>query len=122
MGLKKQIKEFIQDELGLNAHSQKVEQLKDKILKSHDFYIEIEDQEYRFISEFEVWNIYVEELKDRILDCYDLNLPDFLAIDWDETAQNCYSTDGYGHTFAIADGDEMIAYFEGELYHIFRIN
>jgi hypothetical protein len=38
-------------------------------------------------------------IKTITLDCYDLKLPDFLAIDWEETAQNC-SVDGYGNTFA----------------------
>jgi hypothetical protein len=121
MRLKKQIKEFIQDELELDAHSQEVEELKNEIENSEDFYIDIDGQEYRFISEFKIWDIYVEEIKNITLDCYDLKLPDFLAIDWEETAQNC-SVDGYGHTFASYDGDELEHHFEGELYHIFRIN
>ena len=96
MTLKKQIKEFIQDELELDAHSQEVEELKNEIENSEDFYIKIDGQEYRFISEF-------------------------IAIDWEETAKNCL-VDGYGNTFASYDGDEIEHHFEGELYHIFRIN
>jgi len=121
MGLKKQIKEFIQDELELDAHSQEVEELKNKIENSEDFYIKIDGQEYRFISEFKIWDIYVEKIKNITLDCYDLKLPDFLAIDWEKTAQNC-SVDGYGHIFARYDGEELEHRFEGELYYIFRIN
>lgn len=68
MGLKKQIKEFIKYELELDAHSQEVEELKNEIENSGDFYIKIDGQEYRFISrlkvlfrsEFKIWDIYLE--------------------------------------------------------------
>ena len=38
-------------------------------------------------------------------------MPDWLAVDWEETAQNCF-VDGYGHTFARYDGYEIEYEFE----------
>ena len=60
-------------------------------------------------------------------DCYDLKLdkiPDFIAvsIDWEQTTKNAYA-DGYGHTFAGYDGEEIeIIGNKGLIYHAFRTN
>lgn len=74
------------------------------------FNIDFDGNEYRIIGDSEIWDIYVEEIKNTVTDCYDLkldNIPDFVAfsIDWEQTAKNAY-TDGYGHTFATYDGKE----------------
>ena len=87
-----------------------------------DFTIDFDGNEYRLIKDSEIWGIYVEAIKDIVNDCYDLKLdklPSFLAveIDWEQTAKNCY-VDGYGHTFASYDGDEL----ESGEYWIFRVN
>lgn len=87
-----------------------------------DFYLDFDDNEYRLIADESIWDIYVEEIKNIVEDCYDLKLdsiPDFVAfeIDWDQTAKNAY-VDGYGHTFAGYDGEET----EAGGYWIFRVN
>lgn len=87
-----------------------------------DFSIEFDGNEYRVIADSAIWDIYVEAIKDIVNDCYDLKLdklPEFLAveIDWEQTAKNCY-VDGYGHTFATYDGEEV----ECSDYWIFRTN
>jgi DNA-directed RNA polymerase subunit L len=87
-----------------------------------DFTIEHDGNEYRVISDSSIWDIYVDEIKNIVNDCYDLKLnklPDFIAvsIDWGQTAQNAFA-DGYGHTFSSYDGEEV----ETANFHIFRTN
>jgi len=87
-----------------------------------DFTIEHDGNEYRVISESSIWDIYVEEIKQVVDDCYDLKLdklPEFISvsIDWEQTAKNAFS-DGYGHTFSGYDHGEV----ETQNFHIFRTN
>ncbi len=87
-----------------------------------DFTLDFDGNEYRIISEDAIWDIYVEEIKQIVEECYDLkldNIPDFVAwsIDWEQTAKNAYA-DGYGHTFSGYDGSEE----EAAGYYIFRTN
>lgn len=100
-----------------------IETLRDNINKGgDDFSFDFDGNEYRIISEDYIWEIYVEEIKNIVKDCYELNLdkiPDFIAvsIDWEKTAQNVY-VDGYGHTFSHYDHSEE----EAGGYYIFRTN
>lgn len=87
-----------------------------------DFTVDFDGNEYRIISDSSIWEIYVEEIKNIVNDCYDLKLdkiPDFIAfeIDWEQTAKNAH-VDGYGHTFASYDGEES----EAAGFWIFRTN
>lgn len=87
-----------------------------------DYNFEFDGNEYRIIKESEIWDIYVEEIKSTVEDCYDLKLDDmpaFIAfsIDWEQTAKNAYA-DGYGHQFSGYDGSEE----ESAGYYIFRTN
>lgn len=98
-----------------------IETLRDKIGED-DFTFDFDGSEYRIISESAIWNIYVEEIRQLVENCYDLklnNIPDFVAwsIDWEQTAKNAYA-DGYGHTFSNYDGSE----YEAGGYYIFRTN
>ncbi len=91
-------------------------------LGNDDFYFEYDGNEYRLISESAIWDIYVDEIKNIVNDCYDLkldNIPSFVAwdIDWEQTAKNAY-VDGYGHTFSGYDGSEL----EIGGYYVFRTN
>lgn len=91
---------------------------------SDDFDLEFDGHEYRIIHNAAIWNIYVEEIKRIVEDCYELNLdkiPAFIAlsIDWEATAHNTYA-DGYGHTFATYDGEETQT--DNGQYWIFRTN
>ena len=100
-----------------------IETLRDSINRGDDdFTFDFDGNEYRLISEDSIWGIYVEEIRQIVEDCYELNLdkiPDFIAvnIDWEKTAENAYA-DGYGHTFSGYDGSEENA----GGYYIFRTN
>jgi len=91
-------------------------------IDNDDFTIDFDGNEYRIISDDAIWDIYVEEIKDIVNNCYDLKLdrvPNFVAleVDWEQTAKNAY-VDGYGHTFAGYDGEES----EAAGFWIFRTN
>jgi len=91
---------------------------------SGDFTIKFDGNEYRIIHNESIWDIYVEEIKQIVNDCYDLkldNIPAFIAvsIDWEATAHNAYA-DGYGHTFASYDGEETNS--DNGDYWLFRIS
>lgn len=89
-----------------------------------DFNLDFDGNEYRIISESDIWEIYVDAIKETVEDCYSdvINLdkiPSFIAvsIDWEQTAKNAY-VDGYGHTFSSYDHSET----EAAGYYIFRTN
>lgn len=89
-----------------------------------DFYLDLDGAEYRIIPESDIWEIYIEKIKNIVEDCYsDVlkldKIPSFIAIsiDWEETAKNAYA-DGYGHTFSSYDGSE----YEAGGHWIFRVN
>lgn len=89
---------------------------------SGDFTFDFDGNEYRVIQEGAIWGIYVEEIKNIVTNCYDLNLdkiPSFISVsvDWEATAHNAFA-DGYAHTFATYDGEEINA----PGYYIFRTN
>lgn len=91
---------------------------------SDDFNLEFDGNEYRIIHNLNIWDIYVEEIKRTVEDCYELNLdkiPAFIAVsvDWEATAHNAHA-DGYGHTFAGYDGEETQS--DNSDYWIFRTN
>jgi len=77
----------------------------------------------RLIHENEVDQIWSDELKQTIEECYDLSsisdLPSFIVveIDWDTTINNA-KIDGMGHCFAQYDGE---AHYSSP-FHIFRTN
>ena len=107
-------------------HSVDIQEVKEAIYNlrdnlTGDFNFDFDGNEYRIISEGAIWDIYVQEIKNIVTDCYDLKLdkiPDFVAfsIDWEQTARNAYS-DGYGHTFSSYDGSGI----EVNGYWVFRV-
>ena len=82
-----------------------------------DFMVEACGCAWRFIAEDEIWDIYVSEIKELVKDCYTSNMPDWVEVDWEETAKNTIA-DGYGHLFSGYDGSEE----EEAGYYIFRTN
>ena len=85
-----------------------------------DFTFETDYAEFRIIHEDEIEEIWTNSLIDQIKECYDglgADLPSFVAIDWDKTAENC-KVDGMGHHFAWYDGQEHYS----RPYYIFRTN
>lgn len=101
---------------------EKIEELESNIGKD-DFYLEYDGNEYRLIADSDLWEIYVESIKNLVSDCYDIkldNIPSFVefSIDWEKTAKNCLQ-DGYAHTFSTYDGDTHI---ETSEYNIFYTN
>lgn len=120
--LKREILEFIHEELELTINRNEVRELLEKLENAEsDFYIEIDGEEYRFIHDDDIWDIYVEAIQEITEECYDIKAPSWLVIDWEKTADNCI-IDGYGHTFNHYDGGEIEYDFDGEYYHIFRVN
>lgn len=110
-----------ENESNYSALFEAIEELESK-LGNDDFYFEFDGNEYRLISESAIWDIYVDEIRNIVNDCYDLkldNIPSFVAweIDWEQTAKNAY-VDGYGHTFSGYDGSEL----EIGNYFVFRTN
>lgn len=91
-----------------------------------DFCIVLDGNEYRFIDDKYIWDIYVDEIQQVTEECYlcgmDTDKYWWIAIDWEKTAQNCLDADGYGHHFASYDGDELEIMLNGDLYYFFRTN
>lgn len=99
-----------------------IEELAYKLDSEDNFYFEYDGNEYRIIKDSEIWDIYVETIKDIVNDCYDLKLDDIpsfieFSIDWEQTAKNAY-VDGYGHIFSTYDGSEL----EINSHYVFRTN
>lgn len=91
-----------------------------------DFCIVLDGNEYRFIDDKFIWDIYVEEIQQVTEECYlsgmDTDKLWWIEIDWEKTAQNCLDADGYGHHFASYDGEELEIMLNGDLYYFFRVN
>ena len=112
---------------GIEATDDQIEELVTRLHDTdEDFYVELEGGEYRFIHEQDIWDIYVEGIEEITKECYlcvgQKDLPWWISIDWEKTAETCYDADGYGHHFASYDGEEDEQEFWGELYYIFRTN
>ena len=80
-------------------------------------YADNQGRGFRFIHEDVIEDIYFEETVEVIKDCYNINTPKFIEIDWKATVENCLQ-DGYGHHFSHYDGSEV--YIDG--WYIFRTN
>ena len=83
-----------------------------------DHFLDLPSGEVRIMSKHTIDAIWTESLIEQIKDCYELgNIPSFIEIDWEATAENC-KLDGLGHHFSSYDGNE----YETENYYIFRTN
>ncbi|BAV81023.1 hypothetical protein [Vibrio phage RYC] len=84
-----------------------------------DFNVETPCGEFRIIDEDAIDQIWTDSLIDLIKDCHEglHDLPDFVEIDWEKTAENC-KVDGKGHHFSSYDGEEHSA----QGFYIFRTN
>jgi len=122
-------KEILAEICDYHSHSLIYSEARDALIELNDLLNEDDDicfdfdgNEYRIIHDDAIWDIYVEEIKGIVNECYDLKLdqiPDWIAfsIDWEATAENAYM-DGYGHHFSGYDGSET----EAGGYYIFRMN
>lgn len=91
--------------------------LNNKIESENDFFFEFDGVEHRIIHEDYIDEIWTESLIEQIKDCYDLSdIPSFVAIDWEQTAENC-KIDGLGHHFNYYNGSED---YIGN-YYVFRL-
>jgi hypothetical protein len=119
-----EIIDIIETELSIECTTDDAENLIDEMYRKNDFTIEIDGCEYRFINDSAIWDIYFDEQKDLIEECYinDLNKEWWIVIDWEATIDNVYSADGYGHHFATYDGSEYNINWKNELWYIFRTN
>lgn len=121
MTITRQILEFISEELELDINRDEVNEFKRFLNSENDFHIDIDGNEYRVINADAIWDIYVETIQEITEYCYIVEAPSWLAIDWEQTAENCF-VDGYGHTFSSYDGSELECEFGEENYFIFRTN
>ena len=119
--VKNEILNFIDSKLELLCDVYEVSEIEKKLNRNNDFTVEIDGEEYRFINEGVIWETYINTIKEITEDCYEIDAPSWLAIDWEETAENCF-VDGYGHTFSSYDGSEIEYTFNEENYFIFRTN
>jgi len=119
--INREVLEFIHEELELSVDRDEARELVEKLENENDFYQEIDGEEYRFIRDSEIWDIYVEGIQEITEDAYDIKAPIWLAIDWEKTAENCY-VDGYGHHFNSYDGSEIEYDFDDQSWWIFRTN
>ena len=92
-----------------------------------DFYFELDGNEYRLIHEDDIEEIFADEVRQTIEDCYDMEnltdrdkigfLADHIEVDWEGVVSACLQ-DGYGHQFSSYDSSE----YEAGGYYIFRNN
>lgn len=122
----REVYEFITDVLEIEAHKGEVGDLIDELQTEDSFHIELDGNEYRFIDAAEIDDIAVEEIKEIVKECYldgtDLDKLWWIAIDWEQTAENCINADGYGHHFSSYDGSEEEERLLGKDWYIFRTN
>ena len=105
----------------LKPEQEEFQELLDKIIFDLvDFCVELDGEEYRFIYEHAIDDIYAEEQRDFIEQELP-SLPSYVEIDWDKTIENV-KADGFGNWFASYDGEELEAEFEGMFYYVFRVN
>ena len=96
-----------------------IEEIKEGMQSEDDFNIDtLPCGEVRIIDSEAIDQIWTESLIEQVKECYDLSdVPDFVSIDWEQTAQNC-KVDGMGHHFAGYDGEEHSC----NNFYIFRTN
>ena len=83
-----------------------------------DCWFDFPNGEVRIIAKKGIDQLWTDSLIELIRDCYELdNIPSFVEIDWQATADNC-KVDGLGHHFSSYDGEEH----ETINYYVFRTN
>ena len=119
--INRKVLEFIHEELELSVDRDEAKELVQQLEFEEDFFQEIDGEEYRFIKDSVIWDVYVDEIQEVTRDCYCIKAPEWVAIDWEKTAENCY-VDGYGHHFSSYDGSEIEYDFDDQSWWIFRTN
>jgi hypothetical protein len=101
----------------------KLVEIEDLMYEENDFFIKLENKEFRFISGIIIESVYYDEQKDLIEDCFiPRDLPTWIEIDWEQTIENVLQSDGYGNHFSGYDGSEESFTYKGEVWFIFRTN
>ena len=97
-----------------------IELVNNGINNSNDFYIEIGNQEYRFIHNDVIEDEFYNCNVDLVDECYLNNVPEMVKIyfDYDAFVKDC-SYDGYANSFSSYDGTTEI---ELSKYRVFRTN
>jgi hypothetical protein len=118
----RRILEFIAYDLELQINRDEIIDFEEKLNCENDFNIDIDGNEYRVIHQDIIHDIHKEEIKNITEDCYDLDLPSWLVIDWGATSSEVYISYGFGNHFATYDGIEMQLDYNEKCYYIFRTN
>ena len=109
--LYREVIEFTNDVLDIDCKDFQQELFDSLANYEDDFEIDNgRSESYRFIADTAIEDIHTEEIKELVQDCYlggtDLDKYWWIAIDWEETAENCRNEDGYGHHLNRYDGSE----------------
>lgn len=116
----KDVLDFIEEQ-DLSPEQDEIQELIDKIvLDEEDFCVELDGNEYRFIYENAIDEIYAEETKD-LIELSLPSLPGYVQIDWYNTIESLKKY-GFGMRFASYDGEELECDFDGMFFYVFRIN
>lgn len=98
-----------------------IEKVQDLDFKGYDYIDILDEWEYRVIPENIIDDLFYDETKELVTDCYlwQNKLPAFIEnnIDWEWIAKECMQ-DGYWHHFNWYDGWEI----QGHDYYLFRNN
>ena len=87
-----------------------------------DYKFELPCGEVRIISGDHLDQLWTDSLIEQTKECYAglSDLPAFIEIDWEATAENCKSS-GMGEHFASFDGEEHSVFIgEGVAFYLFR--
>ena len=122
MNTTRKLMEFVIDCISDEFTKSEISDLVNQMEVENDIQWEIQGMEYRVIHEDIIKTIHKEEVQDLVQECYlgelDLDKYWWIAIDWDETAENVRMTDGYGNHFSAYDHSEE--FFDG--WYFFRTN
>lgn len=121
MKIAKNILREIANEYGVNLSLSEAKEtlaMLDEI--SGDGFYEIDGMDFRIIHEDCIDGIHTEEIEELTKECYlgGADIPYWIEIDWEKTAENVRQADGYGNHFGCYDHNEM--YTDG--WYIFRVN
>ena len=101
-----------------------LEELEAKLQTEDDFEFEIERCEYRFISADSIWDIYYNEQEEQITELFlsEIKKQWWIEIDMEATIDNVFNADGYDHHFGRYDGSGEELIYDGQKFHIYRVN
>jgi len=112
---------FIRETESENEYLEVIEKLDNELNNSNDFFIEVNNKEYRFIHNDDIEDLFYDYNVNLIDECYFTNdTPEVLKnyFDYDKFVSDCMYN-GYANTFSSYDGTTEIKL---NSYRVFRTN